>query len=145
MKYYIDICSQETIEVKHDPAGWGWAHNVITTACIEAETEDKAIELARQMYPGLAIGHIETERYRNWVREEQAKDKEKEARRKARKAERDAEKMRELGLTAEEYKEYQKKKAKITRYKREVRQMKEQIAELEKQIAYKEKWLIENT
>lgn len=54
-----------------------------------------------------------------------------------------AEKANAQGLTVEEYKENQKKQAKIKRYEREIKTLKEEVARMEREIARKEKALKE--
>lgn len=84
---------------------------------------------------------IETaEQFKAWCDAELAKRDEREAKAKAAEAKKiakEAEKAEAKGMTAEEYKEYTKKRNLMKRYESEARKIEKQIEELKKELAYK--------
>ena len=109
---------------------------------IEANTAEEAIEIVKKNNPEMVINtnyvktvteleEMEAERVAKWEAEE-----EKKAKAKARKAEREKEKAEALGLTIEEYEEYERKEKNYKRHLREIKKCEREIERLKEQIKY---------
>ena len=105
---------------------------------VKAENKEEAIALAEKAGYIVNKGYVKTleelKEIENEKEEARKAREEKEARAKAKKAEREAKKAEEAGLTIEEYRKEQNRKANIRRVERE-------IAELEKTLEEKKNYL----
>ena len=115
---------------------------------VEAETKEKAYEIACKENPELVINtYIESkeeiENYEKALAERRAEAERKEKEKAERKAKREQEKAEEMGLTIEEYNEFKRLERNKKRHEAEMRKHYAAIRNAEKGIKYEEKKIAE--